>query len=235
MKHTQWQIKTLGQVSIEQAGVGLKLPLKARALLIYLAATGKSHSRELLAGLLWGDMPDAAARANLRVTLNKLRQATGDWLLTDWQEVGLNPAVPFWLDGAALAAAANQPPTTWPSAITLYQGDFLADFYLPDAPAFDEWAALERERLRQIITQLLNRLIRQALEQQTGEVGITYARRLLALDNWREEAHRDLMRLLALNGQRSEALAQFDLCRRLLAEELGVEPSPETVKLYEER
>ena len=234
MKHTDWQIKTLGQVSIEQAGVGLKLPLKARALLVYLAVTGKSHSRELLSGLLWGEMPDAAARANLRVTLNKLRQATGDWLLTDWQEVGLNPAVPLWLDGAALAAAANQPPATWPNAITLYQGDFLADFYLPDAPAFDEWAALERERLRQIITQLLNRLIRQALEQQSGEVGITYARRLLVLDNWREEAHRDLMRLLALNGQRSEALAQFDLCRRLLAEELGVEPSPETVKLYEE-
>ena len=56
----------------------------------------------------------------------------------------------------------------------------------------------------------------------------------LELEPWWEEAHRQLIRLLALSGRRSEALAQYVKCRRVLAEELGVEPSPETTGLYEQ-
>jgi DNA-binding SARP family transcriptional activator len=63
--------------------------------------------------------------------------------------------------------------------------------------------------------------------------GIDYATRLLALEPWREGAHQDLMRLLAGSGQRGAALAQYETCRRVLAEELGVEPGPETTALYE--
>lgn len=64
-------------------------------------------------------------------------------------------------------------------------------------------------------------------------LALEFAMRLLALDPWREEAHRQMMRLLARSGQRSAALAQYETCRRLLAQELGVEPSPETTALYE--
>jgi predicted ATPase len=58
--------------------------------------------------------------------------------------------------------------------------------------------------------------------------------RQLELDPWREEAHRQVMRVLAANGDRSAALAQYETCRRILAKELGVEPSAETQKLYEQ-
>ncbi len=64
------------------------------------------------------------------------------------------------------------------------------------------------------------------------EAGVAAARRLLALEPWREEAHRQLMLLLARSGQRSAALAQYEACRRALAEELGAEPARETVGLY---
>jgi DNA-binding SARP family transcriptional activator len=60
-----------------------------------------------------------------------------------------------------------------------------------------------------------------------------YASRQLALQPWREEAHRQLMRALALAGDRSAALAHYKTCCRLLADELSVEPAPETTALYE--
>ena len=60
-----------------------------------------------------------------------------------------------------------------------------------------------------------------------------YAWRLVELEPWQEEGHQQLMRMLALNGQRSAALAQYETCRRLLADELGVEPSAETTTLYQ--
>jgi len=102
-----------------------------------------------------------------------------------------------------------------------YRGDFLLGFSVPDAPAFDEWALLERERLRLLVIDLLQRLAEDALARQAYDEGAGYTRRSLALDNWREEAYRLLMRLLALAGKRSDALAQFEQCRRLLAENLG--------------
>ncbi|MBI5290617.1 MAG: tetratricopeptide repeat protein, partial [Chloroflexi bacterium] len=58
-------------------------------------------------------------------------------------------------------------------------------------------------------------------------------RRWLGLEPWNEEAHRRMMELLARTGQRSAALAQFEACRRALADELGLEPAPETTALYE--
>jgi hypothetical protein len=71
--------------------------------------------------------------------------------------------------------------------------------------------------------------------EQRGEYdpATGYARRQVELEPWNEEAHQHLMRLLTLGGQRSAALAQYEACRRLLADELGVEPGRETVALYE--
>ena len=62
--------------------------------------------------------------------------------------------------------------------------------------------------------------------------GIEYTSRLLALEPWHEEVHQQMMLLLALSGQRSAALNQFRVCRRLLADELGVEPNRDTVELH---
>ena len=58
--------------------------------------------------------------------------------------------------------------------------------------------------------------------------------RQVELEPWREEAHQRVMRLLAFGGQRGAALAQYETCRRRLAEELGVEPGEETTRLYEQ-
>ncbi|HEX6387255.1 MAG TPA: BTAD domain-containing putative transcriptional regulator, partial [Anaerolineae bacterium] len=219
---------------------------KAQALVYYLAATGQSHGRETLAGLLWSDVPDSSAKKNLRDVLSNLRKLLGPFLNITRQAAGLDEAAGIFIDCQAFATAlldrelTNSPALTDADAsllrdiIDLYRGDFMAGFYLDEAPLFEEWMLGERERLRQLALQALTVLADHHVQQGNYAPAIEYTMRLLAMDAWREEAHRELMLLLALSGQRSAALAQYEKCRRILDEELGVEPAAETTALYEQ-
>ena len=122
----------------------------------------------------------------------------------------------------------------WEKAVDLYQGDFLQDFSLPDSPEFEVWALLSREQFRRQVMDTLHRLVEVLAQRGEYERALKHAWRQTELDPWREEAHLQVMRLLALGGRRSEALAQYNTCRRLLAEELGVDPAEATTKLYEQ-
>lgn len=119
-------------------------------------------------------------------------------------------------------------------AVGLYRGEFLEGFFVNNAPEFEDWQFGQRERLRELALQGLALLVTYALTQENYQEGIGYAQQLLRLDPWREEAHRELMRLLALSGQRSAALEQFTRCQMILAEEFGVAPGQETVRLAEQ-
>ena len=113
-------------------------------------------------------------------------------------------------------------------AVELYRGDFLAQFVQSGSEAFEEWALIQRERLHREALDALYALAEHHDRRSEYDQARHYAVRQLELDPWREEAHRQLMRALALSGQRSAALAQYETCRRVLAEELGAEPSQET-------
>ncbi|MCA9965131.1 MAG: tetratricopeptide repeat protein [Anaerolineales bacterium] len=229
-------------------GAGLKLdgePLvglasrKAEALLIYLACQPQPQPRDLLATLLWDDRPQQRALGNLSVLLSSLRKPLGELLLSSRQTVGLDEAG-VWADALVLAravgAVAHKPLTgetavSLQTTLALYHGDFLTGFAIRDASAFEEWQLLEQERLHRLATAGWEQLTTYYLEKQQWAVGIAAAQQLLRLDPLRERAQRQLMQLLAGDGQRHAALAQFDQCRQLLADELGVEPEAETVAL----
>jgi predicted ATPase/DNA-binding SARP family transcriptional activator len=230
----------LGTVVITLNGepISERIPAKSQALLCYLAATGQVHSREKLAGLLWGDRPEAKAKANLRRSLSDLRQWFGDALIITRQTVALNRDSAYWLDVEAFESALAEDdadPETLQAlreAVDLYRGEFLEGFSVQQALEFEEWVLQERERLRQLVIEALHRLSEACAARGEYAAGIEYTNRLLALEPWQEEAHRQLMTLLARSGQHSAALAQYETCRRVLAEELGVEPMPETQALY---
>ncbi|MEW6094021.1 MAG: tetratricopeptide repeat protein [Chloroflexota bacterium] len=118
-------------------------------------------------------------------------------------------------------------------ALALYRGAFLEGFFINEADTFQDWIVVRRERLHQRAVDALHALI--AHFKRRGEIkpAIAHAQRLAALDPWREEAHAALIELLALDGQRSAALKQYETCRAVLMKELGVEPQEETVRLYE--
>jgi predicted ATPase/Tfp pilus assembly protein PilF len=238
------QLRLLGGVVITRGGAPVEgfISAKAQALLCYLAVTGHPHSRQALAGLLWGEMPEAAAQTNLRQALSNLRRLVGSHLRITRHTVAFDREAPYWLDVEAFEAEirkglpverANLQPASLRAAVELYRGDFLAGFSVRGAPGFEEWAVVERERLWGLAVQALEQLAGHHAARGEHGPAIEYTRQLLALDPWREEAHRQMMLLLARRGQRSAALAQYETCRRVLAEELGVEPSAETKALYE--
>jgi DNA-binding SARP family transcriptional activator len=80
---------------------------KATALLVYLAVTGAGHSRSALAGLLWSDLPEPSARANLRLVLTKLRRALPERLEVTREKVALAPTGPVWVDALEVARLAG--------------------------------------------------------------------------------------------------------------------------------
>ncbi|MCB0168801.1 MAG: tetratricopeptide repeat protein, partial [Anaerolineae bacterium] len=96
-----------------------------------------------------------------------------------------------------------------------------------------EWLLVERERLRRLALDVLGQLAETSLQQGDFAPGIKAARRLLSIEPWYEAGHCQLMKLLAADGQRSAALAQYETCRQRLADELDVAPSAETMALVD--
>ncbi|HEU5101852.1 MAG TPA: protein kinase, partial [Roseiflexaceae bacterium] len=244
----QLKLFVLGQSRLERDGQPLELNLrKALALLVYLAVSGRGHSRDALATLLWPESDAREGRARLRRTLHRLNEAIGDEILDSGPEaIRLQPQADLWLDCAAfrqhatagLAAAAQdvfapERLAHLNAAVEMYTEDFLAGFTLPDSPAFDEWQFFQRESLRQLYGQLLEQLVQAYRGQQVWDQAIAYARKWVALDGLHEPAHRSLMRLYAWAGQHAAALRQYQECARILDAELGAAPEDETTALYE--
>jgi predicted ATPase/DNA-binding SARP family transcriptional activator/predicted negative regulator of RcsB-dependent stress response len=227
---------------------------KARALLAFLVVEAdRSHRRDVLAGLLWPDQPQTNARQSLRQTLSYLRQALGgrgkatSFLCVSRDAVQFNLASDYELDVTAFTTlletcrghAHRHLGTCRPclarlrAAVALYRGGFLEGFSLADSDLFEEWAVLKREWLQRQAVEALAHLADCAERRGDYAQARQYAWRQVELEPWLEEAHRQLMRLLALDGQRSAALAQYERCRSILDRELGVEPTAETTTLYQ--
>lgn len=226
------------QISLDGHPINPLISRKAQALLIYAAVTGKLHSREMLAELFWQDMPSTQSMKNLRTVLPNLRQVVGSHLSITRHTIQFNRECPYYLDVEVVQAISNCPNTEMnlqflSEAVTQYQGDFLEGFYVPDAPDFENWVLLERERFRELAIGGLHTLAEQYLLHQNYTAGLTVTRKQLVLDPWRETAHQQQMLFLARTGQRRAALTQYETCRQMLADEFNVEPMAETTTLYE--
>ncbi|MBI4787136.1 MAG: tetratricopeptide repeat protein [Chloroflexi bacterium] len=240
------QVLLSGRVVIDQ-----RFP-KVLALLAYLALEAhRPHSRIALAGLLWPELPEARAFQDLRQTLARLRRAICDQaagpphLLADPQTIQFNLQGDCWNDVAAFKTLLAETqghrhrrldacPTCisqLAQASAYYRGDFLADLYVPDSPAFEEWLMVEREALRRLACTAFHALASAHLARGQPELTRQYARRLLQLDPWNEPAHRLMLRALASSEGRTAALQHYQAFHQALAAELGVEPEDETVAL----
>lgn len=226
---------------------------KALALLTYLAVeSNQVHRREKLAGMLWPDYRESSARTNLRRALSDLRKALKDqqarppYFLTTRQTIQFNSASDAWVDVAAFMSLLGTGPRSSapvsPSqrdidqlerAVELYQAPFLAQFSLPDSAGYEEWLLLNRERFQRVALEALHCLAEKYEKKGEVERALHHAWRQLELEPWQENAQRQLMRLLALDGRRDAALAQYESYCQELARELGTEPSQQTRVLYE--
>ncbi len=224
----------------------------ARALLAYLVMNpARPIPRRVLAGMLWPEWPDSDALRNLRSALYRLRQAIGDrdatppYLTITRQTLQFNTEsattldVMTFTDRVKTVRSHQHPrgelcPTCvqgLTEAAATYRGDFMDGFSLNSAP-LEEWIVVQREAYHQQALWALDKLTAHYEANGTLNQALTYAQRQVALEPWREEAHRQWMRALALSGQRPAALAQYETCVQILDEELGIGPEPATQALY---
>jgi len=222
--------------------------VKNEALLAYLVLTAdRSHTRAALAGLLWPDTAEDAARRNLRQALFQLRGVLGpvaSVLVADQTSIHFE-ASGVWCDTVAFTtilracerhqhiSLSSCPAcmTRYADAVALYQGDFLHGLFVDDSPPLEEWILLQREWFHARALAMLDVLCAWHEAQGDFTAAQRCAQRQLELDPLREEAHRCVMRTLALAGQRHAALAAYEACWRVLEKELGLPPAPETEAL----
>lgn len=229
-------IKLLGGCAfLDREGRDFSLPTrKARALLAYLAlAPDQWHNRERLAGLLWSGSKEALARHSLTQALGAIRKL-GDALSIDLIETEVDRvrmhSLAVDLDVATFRGLIASDPS---AASGLYAGPLLDGFSVPD-PVFESWLTTERARLHAEACQTFHTAATQAARDGDTNRAIDLARRLLALDTYREASYRLLMRFHASAGDRAEAIRQYQVCERLLRDELGVAPAAETTALLED-
>ncbi len=239
------RVHLFGGVRVERDSLDgdLRLTRRVQALLAYLLLQPRPHPREVLADLLWGEQDASRARSCLSTTLWRLRRALADGgyaenllVTTPAGEVGIDRERGVWLDVATFEAEARrvmvQPPravaaadvSALENAIHLYTGDLLEGFY-------DDWALRERERVRSLYLSSLHYLLRYYQYRGDYARALTCGASILDLDPLREDIHRAVIRLHLAAGQRTLGLRQYDTCRRLLEEELGIDPMPETQQL----
>lgn len=228
------EITTFGGLKISTDGVEVASlrSRKVEALLVYVASSEQPQSRSSLASLFWGDRDEKRALANLRVALSDLRKHLGDYLIISRDTVSLDPQTTIRLDAHELVSAFEAEDFT--RVVDLYGGDFLEGFFVSKCPQFDNWVTSEADRYRRFTKNALHELIQQSIKHREYDNGLMQSRQALALDPLDESTHRAIMRLYVLTDQRNAALNQFTTCRDALMNELGVDPSGETVELYEQ-
>ncbi|HVX21883.1 MAG TPA: BTAD domain-containing putative transcriptional regulator [Acidimicrobiales bacterium] len=232
----QLSVQCFGGLRIEADGRGLGFAQhKSAALLAYLATTGRPAARTTLADLLWGEVPEPRARANLRVALTDVRKGLGDRLaaavVADREQVWLDPALVGPVDVAAFDAAVDD--GRWGDAVDRYRGPFLDGFFVDRAPGFEEWVAGTRDRFHRTALVALRGLADRRLADGDATGAVAALSRLVALEPWHEGGRRHLMQVLAGTGNPDAALDEYRRLRATLAEEVDAEPEPETVALAE--
>ena len=219
---------------------------KVQELLCYLLLFRTHvHSREVLAELLWQDARPEQSRRNLRKVLWRLRQlirndcamdpdlvlnVDQDWIrFAEGSQISLDVTELEQAYAAVEGLAGDSMDDVQAErsrlAVELYQGDLLEGWY-------QDWCVHERHRLQFQYLALLDKLIDYCLARDYSEAGIRYCLQVIAYDPTRERAHRRLMELYSLAGDRAAAIAQYARRKEILRTELGVEPAPSTTETY---
>ncbi|HCT81119.1 MAG TPA: transcriptional activator domain-containing protein [Micromonosporaceae bacterium] len=218
-------IRLLGRFEVHVNGVPVAADSwrsRRAADLVKILALDPSQSvhREQVMDLLWPELSEEAAAANLRKAVHYARRALGaeeairseSGLLTLW-DGGADVDATHFLAAADAALAANDQ-RQCAEAVALYGGELLPN------DRYEPWAEEARQRIRSRWLALLKaaHMWQQALD----------------VDPTDEQSHRELM-LAHLNaGQRRDAIRQFERLREVLREHIGVAPDKETIALYQQ-
>jgi TolB-like protein/DNA-binding SARP family transcriptional activator len=207
---------------------------KNRVLLAMLAsAPSRSMSRDALAGVLWAEHSEEQARNSLRQAIAVLRKELNghdtNFFAEPSSAVALRSGQISFDTDTFLSDIKVGTAKSLERAISRWRGSFLADVIVSETE-LEHWLTEQREHYNSHYISAMDRLV----PLLNGPARIDMARRLVQADNLRETSHRHLMEAYYAAGERSQALRHYDKVRKLLHEELGVEPSLEIEDLRKE-
>ncbi|HLW46283.1 MAG TPA: tetratricopeptide repeat protein [bacterium] len=215
---------------------------KAKSLVKLLALTsGHRLHREQVMESLWPHLDPAAASNNLRKTLHIVRRTlegggageSGRFCRVHDDVISLAAPGAAWIDVDAFTAAAAEARRrgdagSYEAALELYAGDLLPE------DQYEEWSGGRRDALHQESLSLLADLAAIYESEHNEARAIEILQALVSRDTGREDAHRSLMRLYALSGQRQQALRQYQILKDSLRREFDAEPDEASRRLYED-
>jgi DNA-binding SARP family transcriptional activator len=245
----EMKVTLFGKFNIQRQGLrvdGMEARKVQELLVFLLLFRNHPQSRELLCEALWPDQSSANSRKQLRQTLWRLQSAiqepndSADWLLRiDNDSIEINIADNTWLDieefekifrhtkGKKATELTVYDFQLLEGAVELYKGDLLEGWYT-------DWCIAERERFQTMHLLLLDKLVQYCELHENYEAGLSYGMEILRHDRAYERAHRQIMHLYFMTGNRTQAIQQYKRCVQALREELGVEPSEVTKLIYQQ-
>ena len=211
---------------LESHGTDIALPLGSQRLVAFLAVHRRPLQRLFVAGNLWLDHGEERANASLRTALWRIRRlglplvdATRNQL-----QLARSVQVDLYESEARTRALIHDDDPVHAAHDLVLDGEVLADWY-------DDWVMLERERYRQLRLQALETLCRRLVLAGAHALAIEVGLACVSAEPLRESAHRALIEAHCSQGNVIEGARQYALLRRLLADQLGIEPSPATQEL----
>jgi DNA-binding SARP family transcriptional activator len=209
-------------------GVSVSLPLSSQRLVAFVALHERPVLRSYVAGSLWLESSEERANANLRSALWRLHRNGRRVVECLGQRLALDSKVVVDLresERLAQGVLSNggDDLEIAPSALT---GELLPGWY-------DDWTLFERERFRQIRLRALDTLCERLTQVGRVDAALEAGLAAIAAEPLRESSHRAVIRAHLADGNVAEAMRQYRLCRRLLNDQLGLEPSDQTDGLFQ--
>ena len=231
----------LGRLQVKLDGKSVTAPSwvnqkRARELFFFLVAhPNKGMTKEEIGVTLWPDSSTEQLRQQFRNTIYYVRYALGqDVIISNERRYVFNLDMDYSYDVQDFdhkmmqtenAGTPAQKIELLQECLQLYQGEFF-----PEGEG--SWVMIERQRLSQIHEHSLLTLAQLLLEKSEPKTALMHCQTILAENHCMESAHRLAMQAYAALGNRSGIANQYEQCKQFLQDELGLEPSPETVKLY---
>jgi DNA-binding SARP family transcriptional activator len=216
------RVELLQGFELSKSGDPVRLPLSAQRLVAFVALRRRPVQRLHVAGSLWLDSSEDHANASLRTALWRLRRSRVPVVDADPSRIGISRDVHVDVDevtDAAESAISGSVgvPGGWKSLFAV--GELLADWY-------DDWVIVERERIRHLQLRALEALCRRLTNEGRYAEAVEAGYAAVSAEPLRESAHRAVIEAFMAEGNLSDAVRQYRLCRRMLDRQLGVGPSP---------
>ncbi len=214
----------IGAFQLRERGQVVPLPPSAERVVAYVALHAGPTRRPAIAGALWLDLPEQRAMANLRTALWRLRRPGPAVIETRGDNLWLAPGIAVDLHEFTTHARAvidgTGPADDLRTDLFTGGAELLGDWY-------DDWVLIERERMHQLRLSALERLAERLTAAGRYARAAESARAAVEAEPLRESAHRVLIQVHLAQGNRGDALRQYDSYSRLMRDELSLEPSPE--------